>query len=119
MATTITRIPKESEFDLIADRLLIMGKHPEYKEDGETTSYCVITKNEVLWAMHYMKNHDEWNSLISFGFGFSGEKDGSYTVRTYPEWLIGEYIWDSQTGMLYFKRDNERPVIISEGEYNV
>lgn len=97
------RIPCEREVDYICDRLLIMGKHPEWVDVGNSMSTLKITKEEVLWVMHYMKNHDEWHELIAFGFGFSGEKDGSYTVRTYPEWLVGEYVWDGASGLLYYK----------------
>lgn len=107
MAIERETVPTEARFDFICDRLLTMDMLPSWVETGDEHSTLTLTRDHILWALHYMKSHGEWNDLIQLRFEFSGDKDGSYIIRKYPEWLVGDYTWSSSTGLLFFTSSTE------------
>lgn len=97
------RSPIEKEFDLICDALADIHRLPHWERmDDNNVSTLTLSESDILYATHVLKHENRFEELYNMGYGFFGNKDGSYTITSWPEYLTGVYTWDYNEGALFY-----------------
>lgn len=104
---TADRMPRESDLDFFLDTLALMEMCPMWGETSDDNkSELVLTKEDVLYVLHYMKVFGDATGMLAYGMAWKGATDGSYKIHSWPDWMVGTYTWDFDSGELFFKGQN-------------